>query len=86
MCTVSKLQQHILEYNWNNEMTYQGIARTCSNINAILGTGEEFRNDYCLPREGGNNDGIGDILASNAKSEIIGSESTDDAGVSSSYF
>jgi hypothetical protein len=73
-----------LNTNWNNEVEYQGATRTCSDLNAILGSEEldsiicltardDYWDDCCLPQEGGNGDEVGDILAS--ESELASDES-----------
>jgi hypothetical protein len=83
-----------LNTNWNNEVEYQGVTRTCSDLNAILGSEEldsaiclmardEYWNVCCLPQEGGNSDGIGEILASDSGPEI---ESDADSGGSANSF
>jgi hypothetical protein len=82
--------------NWNNEVTYQGVTRTCSDLNAILGSEEldsaiclmardEYWSACCLPQEGGNTDEIGDILASDEKSELE-LEADSPSGSSTSYY
>ena len=85
-----------LNTNWNNEVNYRGVRTTCSDLNAILSSEEldsatcpTVRDDYwsacCLPQEGGNTDGIGDILAIGAGPELE-LEADSPGGSSSSYY
>ena len=70
-----------LNTNWNNEVKYQGVTKTCSDVNAILGSEEldssicimardEYWDDCCLPQEGGNSNEVGDLFAVNAGVQI----------------
>lgn len=84
-----------LNTNWNNEVTYQGVTKTCSDVNAILGSEEldsaicliardEFWSACCLPQEGGNSDEIGDLLNGDNEAGVV-AETDSSYGGSSFY-